>query len=183
MRRQVRRPTVPTIVVSCVLVIFSATGLLAGGVASSLAAGSGSISHAPTQTPTRKVTPSASSASASSTPVSSTQLVTNAFALTLSIAPNPATTTKPLQVTVKATSQTSGQPMAGVLCQLQAPRDGSHPLLANWPPAKATDGSGSASWALDLSRVQAGAYTIGVTSVGTSYTYHSEISVTVVRSS
>lgn len=180
MRREARRSTLPAIVVSCVLVIFSATGLLAGSVASSLAAGNEMSSHAPSQAPTHKATTGAPSATITATTVSSTQLVTNSFVLTLSAAPNPVSANKPVQVTVKAHAQASDQPMAGITCQLEAPDDGSQPLLATWPPAQVTDATGIASWSLDLAGVRTGVYTVGVTSVGTSYTYHSEINVTVV---
>lgn len=183
MWRLTGRSALPAVVVSCVLVIFSATGLLAGSVASSFAAGNGSVSHVPPRTSVLKSTTGTPAATATSTAASSTQLVTNSFVLTLSAAPNPATPSKPVRVTVKANAQASNQPLAGITCQLEAPDDGSHPLLTTWPPARVTDTTGSVTWSLNLTGVQAGVYTIGVTSIGTTYSYHSEINVRVVSGS
>lgn len=184
-RRQTQRSALTAIVASCVLVIFSATGLLAGSVASGLAAGRPTTQ--PTSSGGTSATYSAGTANnlptTTATTVASTQLVSSSFVLTLTAAPNPASSSRPVHVTVRASAQGSDTPVPGITCRLEAPQAGGTALMSSWPPAKVTDGTGTASWDLNLAGVPAGFYGIGVTSVGTSYTYHSQINITVTTGS
>lgn len=177
------RSVVPVMVAAGFLVLFSATGLMAGTVVAGFSPArsgvTGTTSHhssSPTTTSTANPVPGATHATAT---VASSQLVTTAFKLILVASPNPATTGHLIHVTVHAVAESTSLPLPGVMCQLEGPEAGGPALFPAWPAAKVTDSNGAASWDLMLPSMQQGVYSVGVTSVGTKWSYHSQINVTV----
>lgn len=176
----------------CALVGCSASGLVAGSLAHGLT-GSSPAAQAtnPPAPATMTTVPTASATSGSTTSGSESggstsggtaTLVTVAFRLVISADPSVVTAGQQVQVTVAAFAQSSGAPIAGLSCALEAPEDGTTPLLQQWPLAGITDASGRTAWMLPVAGVAPGLYAVGVTASGAhGYRYHAQINITVTR--
>lgn len=185
-RKHTGRSVIPAVFAALVLLFFSASGLMAGTVVSGILPPHASATSTAASGPAGITTATPAStalgaAHATATPtITSSQLATTPYTLQLAVTPNPAHSSQLVHVTVHATADTTKAAQAGVKCQLEAPEDGARPLLATWPPATVTDSTGTASWDLDVSNIPPGAYFIGVTSVGMSYMYHAQISISIL---
>jgi hypothetical protein len=161
-----RRAGVPTFLAAALLVIFSASGLMAGGVTFALTGGitpgRTSASSRATATVGSDPTPTPSP-----TPITSA-VVTDPFSLSIALDPMQVHSGAMLVATVSATDQATHLPIAGLRCYLDDPTDGSAPLLTRWPAATLTDASGQAHWTIAVPSLAPGIYEIGYGATGTS---------------
>jgi hypothetical protein len=146
--------------IALLLVVFSASGLMAGMLTrqvSGLAWSGGSSGALPSAAQT------ATAAAANVTPAAP-----GAFALRIALAPNPARAGQTLQITVTAFNPTSSLAAPGVLCTpLQT---ASAPQFGVWPGPQTTDASGQARWSVALaSQTTPGSYQVYVKGEGAAF--------------
>lgn len=134
--------------VALMLVLFSASGLLAGvltkQVASALRPNTGNTSTLP---------PAALTATAGAVTPAAT-----GFDLQLTVTPNPVKAGQSLQIVVTTTATQTTDPLPGVLCSLV--QNGNSLPLATWPPTQTTDSSGRAQWSVEVPPTITGQYTV-----------------------
>lgn len=160
---QLRRTALPAFLAAFLMVIFSASGLMAGGLTFKLTGGLSVIRsgapHATATSNTRSVTPTP-------TPVSPLQ-VTEPFTLSILLEPSHVRPGQMLSITISALSAEAHSPVVGLRCFLENPTDGSTPLLAQWPAATVTGADGQAHWAIQVPQIAPGTYEIGYGASGT----------------
>ncbi len=157
-------------VIALLLLLFAATGLMAGALTHILVVspgilqgGGGAPSRQPTHTPTLP-TPTATTA-----PVA----VTGAFTLSIAISPADVALApgQKFQVNVQALRPNGQTPVAGLRCVLSAPT-GSRQLLTKWPAPAVTDANGHASWTITVPAHAAGKYKIEATGHASDGSYY-----------
>jgi hypothetical protein len=154
-----RHVALPNIVAAALLILFSAGGLMAGGLTFKLTNGSFIVRSSPTpnasatvggeQTPTPLIT------------ALPTVAITQPFTLSITLNPIEVRPGQTLSATITAASAATHVPVVGLRCYLDNPTDGSTPLLTQWPAATATDTSGQAHWTIIVPQVAQGTYEIG----------------------
>jgi hypothetical protein len=169
------------VIAAAVLVAFSTSGLMAGGLTFKLTGGLSPVrqENAPPETTTQTHL-----ATKSPTPTSPpTEAVTQPFTLALSVAPNPVAVGHAVRATISASNTFTHAPIAGLRCYLENPEEGGAPLLESWPPSAVTNSAGLATWTFTLPQTAPGIYEIGFTATGDPYRYHGQVSVSVISGS
>ncbi|MBF6589041.1 MAG: hypothetical protein IVW57_00745 [Ktedonobacterales bacterium] len=175
-----RRFSPSAVVAAALLVAFSATGLMAGGVTYAFFGGRAVIQRTSSPTTAQTSVPAHTPTPASNLTPHPTAAITTLFTLSLSAGSSLVRPGQKLQITVMATSETTGQSIAGLACQLEAPEDGAAPLLRSWPEIAVTNAAGQATWEITVPDTAPGTYGIGVTASGArQYRYHAQANVTV----
>lgn len=154
-------------VTAIILLACTATGMLAGTFAHTIAGGlaDGKSPNGPVVSGTP---PAASHATAISTlsvdeiPTS----VSTATSFILSIASSSRTLSAGDKFTITVVATVNGAPLAGLTCVLRAPMSGPTGLLSTWPTPATTNVSGQATWTLTAPSVAPGTYGIEVDAVG-----------------
>jgi len=157
-------------VVALLLLLFAATGLMAGALTHILVispaiiqGGAPAAHHQPTPTSTAP------------TPTATTAPVAVSGAFTLSIAVSPADVAlapgQQIQVNVQALRPNGQTPVAGLKCVLGAPT-GSRSLLARWPTPAVTNAAGRATWTITVPSKATGKYKIEATAHASDGSYY-----------
>lgn len=168
-------------VVVIILLACSATGMLAGAFAHTLAnkQAFGAPSNGPVISGT---SPRGALATATSLPIATNSppaasTATN-FLLNIMLSSKSLSTGETFTVTVIATA--SGAPVAGLPCTLRSPLNGPPGLFSTWPSPAITDANGRATWTLTVPSVAPGSYAIEVDAIGgRSYEFHRYVSLQV----
>ncbi|HEX6123123.1 MAG TPA: hypothetical protein VFY89_08180 [Ktedonobacterales bacterium] len=175
-----QQTSLPIIIATALLVACSASGLVAGGVVSTMTGNGAARSHAQPTTSAAPGTPTLRGTAAPSPTVVPSRAITQAFRLDLSAKPNPIQPGQPLDITIQASDNFTHAPIAGLACSLENPEDGGPPLLTAWPAPAVTDVDGQALWSLTLPQTSPGIYEIGFTASGAhGYRYHGQVSISV----
>jgi hypothetical protein len=184
--RQVSRTPPSMLAVGVILVLLSASGMLAGIVTHRLqdnTPATGPMAQAttavgqPTSTPSAPVQPTAtaSSVTPSSGPGGSSQ-----FTLSITASPKTVAPGQPIEITVTVVQKGTQAPLAGVQCFLRPPTGGGQSLLIQYPPAVTSNASGAASWSLTVPAQPPGTYRVETVAYGPHrYNYYSYTDVVV----
>ncbi len=168
--RQPARTPAPVLLAALLLVLFSATGLLAGTLTRVVAAGQGlrpiiivtNSDHTSTATATSTPSPTPT---VTSIP---TQTITGPFTLSESVTPNIVSPGDRMTVSVVA-SDGQGNPVEGLACNIGAPHGGTS-LFSVLPSPAVTNNAGVATWTLTVpANTLPGEYDVRVYADGTSY--------------
>jgi hypothetical protein len=153
------RISLPNFFAVALLIVFSAGGLMAGGLTFKLTNGSFIVRSSPT--PSEFATVAGGQTPTPSITALSTVSITQPFTLSITLSPIDVRPGQMFSATVTAVSDATHGPVAGLRCYLDNPTDGSTPLLTQWPAATATDASGQARWTIVVPQVAPGTYEIG----------------------
>lgn len=158
--------------IALLLVVFSASGLMAGVVTRQVANASGPRGQ------TRVATPTAS-ATATSAPTDGTPSATGTFTLKVTLSTQRAKAGQTIQVQVAARGPDGVSPVAGVRCSLVQPDSGPQ-LLATLPAPHLTDATGQAAWNVTVpDQTAPGAYQVAAHGDGTAYHFDAYATLTV----
>src|SRR5579885_295309 len=178
--RQAPRTPPSTLAVSIILVLLSASGMLAGVTAHHLQAppattpspsvvAQSTVPAQPTSTPKATAQPTAT------TPSSATAPTTGANAkFTFSISASPKTVTPGQAITITVTVVRKGTqiPLPGVQCFRRQATSGGQSLFQQVPPAATSDENGLAVWNLTVPDQPPGSYRVEAVAYGAhSYSY------------
>lgn len=185
--RQAPRTPPSPLAVSVILVLLSASGMLAGLTVHSLQSGAqvsistpspvaqATIPTQPTATPAATVLPTATSSAETPPAANSSQ-----FTLSVSASPKTVAPGQSISITVSVVVKGTQTPLAGVQCFLRPPTSGGQSLFAQFPPAATSNESGQASWQLTVPAQPPGLYRVEAVAYGPhSYSYYSFTDVTV----
>ena len=164
-------------VIALLLLLFAATGLMAGALTHILVISPSIIQGgAPTTHSQATHTPTVATPTATTAPVA----VTGVFTLSIAVSPADVTLTpgQTIQVNVQALRPDGRTPVAGLRCVLGAPT-GSQPLLAQWPAPVVTNSAGRAMWTITVPSTASGKYKIEAHASDGSYSYVYMMSVTI----
>lgn len=167
-------------VAAIILLACSATGMLAGAFAHTLASkqSPGSSVSGPVISGTP---PGGASATATPSLVTETPTVSGSatgFTLSITLSARSVSPGETFTVTVIATA--NGAPLSGLSCALRAPTDGPPGLLSTWPAPVVTDANGEATWTVTTPSVTPGTYGIEADAIGSHrYEFHRYASLTV----
>jgi hypothetical protein len=157
-------------VITLLLLLFAATGLMAGALTHILVV-SPAIIHggAPTTQRQPTHTPTPSTPTATTAPVA----VTGTFTLTIDVSPaNVALAPgQRIQVNVQALRPNGRTPVAGLTCELGAPTSG-RPLLTQWPAPAVTNATGHARWTITVPATASGKYKLQATAHASDGSYY-----------
>ena len=157
-------------VIALLLLLFAATGLMAGALTHILVISPSIIQGgAPTTHSQATHTPTVATPTATTAPVA----VTGVFTLSIAVSPADVTLTpgQTIQVDVQALRPDGRTPVAGLRCVLSAPA-GSRPLLARWPAPAVTDATGRANWTITVPSTASGKYKIEATAHASDGSYY-----------
>jgi hypothetical protein len=170
----------PTIIALALLLAFSATGLMAGGLAFKATGGLSALARTPPGTTPATTLPVGAAPATTSPTTLATRSITRPFTLSLSVAPNLVHPGLDLHLTIQASDSLAQTPVVGLACSLENPEDGGVPLLKMWPAPTVTGSTGQGTWTLTLPPTAPGIYEIGFTATGAhGYRYHGQVSVSV----
>ena len=160
------RAHVSLFVVAMILLVCSATGMLAGTFVHTLA--SRLSSDTSPNGPVISGTSPSGAATATTTEIAAASPTagSDATAFTLSITLSTHTVSPGATFTVTVVATTNGAPVTGLTCSLRPPISGPPGLFSTWPAPVSTDASGQAIWTLTTPAVAPGTYGIEVDAVG-----------------
>lgn len=176
-RRQATRTPPSMLAVSALLVLLSASGLLAGIVTHRLqdnATATGPVAQAttaagqPTSTPSAPAQPTATASAV--TPSSGTG--SSQFTLSITASPKTVAPGQSIEITVTIVQNGTQAPLAGVQCFLRPPTSGGQSLLMQYPPAVISNASGEASWGLTVPAQPPGTYRVEAVAYGPHRSYY-----------
>jgi len=177
-----------TLAISIILVLLSASGMLAGVTAHHLQAtpattpttgpiAQATIATQPTATPVATALPTATVPSTSVTPTAGANAQ---FTFSVSAAPKTVAPGQAITITVSVMQKGTQTPQAGVQCFLRQATSGGQSLFQQFPPAATSGANGQAVWNLTVPAQPPGTYRIEVVAYGAhSYSYYSFTDVTV----
>ena len=186
-RYTVNRPashTSPSILaVSIILVLLSASGMLAGITAHRLQASpsatptpiattlaQATIPVQPKSTPTATALPTATTSSAET----ATAAPNAQFTFSVSAAPKTVAPGQAITITVAVVQKGTQTPLAGVQCFLRQTTTGGQSLFMQFPPAATSNANGQAIWNLTVPAQPPGTYRVEAVAYGAhSYSYYS----------
>ncbi len=184
-----KRPAAHTppsmLAVSVILVLLSASGMLAGIVTHQIqkAPNSSPVAQAtvPTQSTATSTTTALPTATTSlATPSAGTGNNTSQFTLGVAASPKSVAPGQSIEITVTVVQKGTQTPLAGVQCFLRPPTGGGQSLLMQYPPAVVSDASGQASWQLTVPAQAPGTYRVEAVAYGAhGYNYFSYTDVVV----
>lgn len=161
------------LVAAIILLACSATGMLAGAFAHTLASNQspGSSNTGPVISGTPPGGPSATATPLVGNETPTIANSTTGFILSITLSARTVSAGDTLTVTAVATA--NGAPVSGLSCSLRAPTGGPPGLLSTWPAPATTDASGQAVWTITIPSVAPGTYGIEVDAVGSHhYEFH-----------
>lgn len=157
-------------VIALLLLLFAATGLMAGALTHILVVSPGVIPGGALTTHRQPTTPpSAPTPTATTAPIA----VTGTFTLSIAVSPADVTLSpgQTIQVNVQALRPDGQTPVAGLKCVLGAPT-GSRPLLTQWPAPAVTDATGRANWTITVPAAASGKYKLEATAHASDGSYY-----------
>ncbi len=104
------------------------------------------------------------------------------FTLRITVSPTSGHVGDTITISVRATDDATGAPIAGLTCHLRAPTDGAKGLFTTWPTPTATNSSGIALWTATIPPDAPGRYEIEVFAQTPSWSAVRETGVTVTAS-
>ena len=189
-QRSTTRTPPSILAVGVILVLLSASGLMAGMVthriqnaasptASPVAQATSPTGPQSTATPaaTTGAKPTATTSSVTQSPATSNH---SQFTLGVTASPKNISPGQSLTITVTVVQKGSQTPMAGVQCFLRPPTGGGQSLLTQFPPAAVSGENGQATWQVTVPAQAPGTYRIEAVAYGQhSYSYFSYTDVVV----
>lgn len=186
-KRDVARTSPSIMAVGVILVLLSASGMLAGVVTHRLrdAATPPPLAQATATTQpasTSATTPASTATSAATAAATASTGSSNSGQFTFSVAASPKSVAPGQNITITVTAVQKGTqiPFANLQCYLRQATSGGQSLFATYPPPATTNNNGIATWTVAVPGEPPGSYRIEVVAYGTrSYNYFSYTDVTV----
>lgn len=187
-QRQATRTPPSMLAVGVILVLLSASGLMAGMVTHRLqnatTPSTGAIAQATSTTQPQSTATTAATAEATATTsaITPTAGAGNNTQFTLGVSASPKTVSpgQTIDVTVTVVQKGTQTPLAGVQCFLRPPTGGGQSLFTQFPPAAVSDANGEATWQLTVPALSPGTYRVEAVAYGQhSYSYFSYTDVVV----